>query len=70
MGMVVNKSLLEQSVNKSSGQNASSSTVIDKRRPIIKPQKFFTDKLDNSYIPFVSKLRNKPNQLVPLPSML
>lgn len=71
MGMVVNKSLLQNSQNNvaSPSASASASPVLDfkKKGPIIKPQKSFADKIDNSYLPFVPKLRNKPNQLVPLP---
>lgn len=33
---------------------------------IQKPQKLFKDKIDNSYLPFVPKLRQKPNALRPL----
>ena len=70
MGMVVNKSLLQNSqTNATSSSTATASPVVDlkKKGPIIKPQKSFSDKIDNSYLPFVPKLRSKPNQLVPLP---
>ena len=74
MGMVVNKSLLQQSQygNSSLGLNAQQgSTVIEsiKKGLLVKPQKSFKDKLDNSYLPFVPKLRHKVNQLVPLPGI-
>ncbi len=70
MGMVVNKSLLQQTATKLDQSNANGSPVLEiKRGPITKPQKNFADKIDNSYLPFVSKLRCKHNCLVPLPDI-
>jgi hypothetical protein len=33
---------------------------------IQKPQKQFQDKIDNSFVPFLPKIRQKPNALTPL----
>ncbi len=70
MGMVVNKSLLQnlQSTNNNNGQTNSNENTFDYKQKIIqKPQKTFTDKIDNSYLPFVPRIRKKPNALRPLP---
>lgn len=69
--MVVNKALLQNVSQKSNGPNSSTSFNSHdmKKSVMIKPQKSFKDKLDNSYLPFVPKLRNKPNKLIPLPDI-
>lgn len=70
MGMVVNRSLLENSTNKSVLNLGTNSAGIEiKKGPTLKPQKMFKDKIDNSYLPFVPKLRHKFNHLVPLPEI-
>ncbi len=70
MGMVINKTLLQnlQQTNQANvtGSSAMANDLI-RRGLVVKPQKLFLDKLDNSYLPFLPKLRIKPNQLVPLP---
>jgi hypothetical protein len=68
MGMVVNKTLLEKvSVKNGSGQTG---VFIDKNKGVIeKPQILFSDKPDNSQLPFVPKIRQKPNCLQPLPEI-
>jgi hypothetical protein len=35
-------------------------------RTIVKPQQYFIDKIDNSKLPFLPKLRNKVNSKSPL----
>ncbi len=74
--MVVNKSLLQslqfnnQNIaNGSASINNSQLSLIEKRGITVKPQKFFADKPDNSYLPFLTKLRIKTNQLIPLPGI-
>ncbi len=73
MGMVVNKTLLQnmqRSGTKSGQSTANESPGLEiKKGPVGKPQKAFEDKIDNSYLPFLSKLRHKHNQLVPLPEI-
>jgi hypothetical protein len=39
------------------------------KRVIQKSQQFFKDKVDNSYLPFVPKIRCKPNGLKQLPEI-
>lgn len=43
-------------------------STFTKRCVIQKPQDNFTDKIDNSILPFVPKIRQKPNALRPLSS--
>ena len=78
MGMVVNRPTLDAS-NQNSGTSDKPivlSSGLDPRADHTKkmvqqkPQKFFQDKLDNSLVPFVSKLRSKPNALRELPGIL
>lgn len=72
MGMVVNKTLLQNANQRSNNEtkNVTSYNNHDlKKGVMIKPQKVFKDKLDNSYLPFLPKLRKKPNQLIPLPDI-
>ena len=76
--MVVNKSLFQSlqsnqnvamsaQTSKTQQNNANMQHEITKKTVIQKPQKLFSDKIDNSYLPFVPKLRTKPNALRPLP---
>ena len=71
MGMVVNKSLaqtLTKTVTKSSTSNGVEfSQFTNKKGLVIKSQLSFKDKIDNSNLPFIPKLRHKPNALRPLP---
>ena len=69
MGMIVNKSLLEKISypNKNNTNNSGSGVFIDKTKGVIeKPQLLFSDKPDNSQLPFMPKIRHKPNCLQPL----
>ena len=75
--MVVNKSLFQslQSNQNSAilaqttkGPSNQSFPATNSVKTIIqKPQRLFEDKIDNSYLPFVPKIRKKPNALRPLP---
>lgn len=72
MGMIANKSPLMQN-SKSSPQSIaqkaspmSASLAINKKGFIPKPQETFVDKVNNSNLPFVPKIRQKPNALTPL----
>lgn len=38
-------------------------------KKMIKPQVNFSDRIDNSHLPFVPKIRVKPNAIKPLPSI-
>jgi exosome complex exonuclease RRP6 len=57
-----------QQVNNNSQHNESQKYHGNKSlsHMIQRPQKLFKDKIDNSYLPFVPKLRQKPNALRPL----
>ena len=79
--MVVNKSLFQSlqsnqnsailSAQNSKSPNNQASYIMNNNKTLIqKPQRLFQDKIDNSYLPFVPKLRNKPNALRTLPGML
>ena len=39
-------------------------------KTILKPQQHFIDKIDNSYLPFLPKLKIKVNSKSPLPGIL
>lgn len=74
--MVVNKSLFQslQSNQNSAmlaqttkSSNNQSQNVQAVKTMIQKPQRLFEDKIDNSYLPFVPKIRKKTNALRPLP---
>jgi hypothetical protein len=73
--MVVNKSLfqsLQSNQNSAMAQTAKSSNnqsqnIQAVKTMIQKPQRLFEDKIDNSYLPFVPKIRKKTNALRPLP---
>lgn len=70
MGMVANKSLVQslQSSNSNGQTNSNENTFDYKQKNIIqKPQKLFNDKIDNSHLPFVPRIRKKPNALRLLP---
>ena len=83
MGMVVDRSLLESlrspiqrggiigvPITPTAGHvaNFNNSRLHENTKGVpAKSQLLFKDKPDNSYLPFVSKLRQKPNALVPLP---
>lgn len=45
------------------------SDINKKASAIQKSQRLFKDKIDNSELPFVPKIRQKPNALVPLPGI-
>ena len=70
--MVLNKSLAEtsNSSNKTSSLNSSGNNFYEwnnkKGSVVQKSQKNFADKIDNSMLPFVPKIRQKPNALAPL----
>lgn len=66
--MVPNKTLLNQF--EISNNTRISAADPGKKIVIHKPQKLFNDKIDNSFeIPFVPKIRSKPNALRPLSGM-
>lgn len=72
--MVVNKTLLQSVMTTNQKQqvssNLSTGVFIDKTKGVIeKPQTLFADKPDNSHLPFVPKIRSKPNCLQPLPEI-
>ncbi len=77
--MVVNKSLLQtlQSTSPNTrhvagigkGSAAGPNADFTKKIVVEKPQKFFKDKIDNSNLPFLPKIRQKPNAMVPLPGL-
>jgi hypothetical protein len=71
--MVLNKpenntpSRLNGSGSTQSAQNGGSYSEWNKKGSVIpKPQKLFKDKIDNSLVPFLPKIREKPNALVSL----
>lgn len=49
--------------------NANLASTFVKRGTIPKPQVQFKDNVDNTSLPFVPKIRQKPNALKPLPSI-
>lgn len=64
MGMVINKTLFQNVMTTNKHSNGIS---IDKNKGVLeKPQILFSDKPDNSHLPFVPKIRHKPNSLQPL----
>jgi hypothetical protein len=72
MGMVVNKTLLQTlQTNNNTRIVAGNSSQNDLNKKIVveKPQKYFKDKIDNSTLPFLPKIRQKPNALRPLPGI-
>ena len=70
MGMVINKSLLQSVSVGNKTLPGQTSVYVDKNKGVIdKPQTLFADKPDNSHLPFVPRLRSKPNCLQPLPEI-
>lgn len=70
--MVVNKALLQTAMtsNQKPASNSSVNVLMDKAKGVTeKPQTLFDDKPDNSHLPFVPKIRFKPNCLQPLPEI-
>ncbi len=57
------------SVNGTTG-NSSLNDLNKKGSVVQKPQKLFQDKIDNSKLPFLPKIRQKLNALVPLPGRI
>ena len=70
--MVIDKALLQKLTSPVKGVASSSGSALggdDKKVSgvILKPQRLFKDKVDNSYNPFVPKLRKKHNAMSELP---
>lgn len=75
MGMMAVNKNFSSDKSKSNSNNATSSPGINlstftKRGVIQKPQIQFKDKINNSILPFVPKIREKPNALRVLPGNL
>ena len=55
------------SITSNSNANKTPFNEWNKKGSVIqKPQKLFKDKIDNSKLPFLPKIRQKPNALIPL----
>jgi hypothetical protein len=73
MGMIVDKSSPKMSTNDPFSSNNSSKYATSmamtskKNSQFVKPQLDFKDKIDNSHLPFISKIRHKPNAMKMLP---
>lgn len=73
--MVVNKTMAQSLYKSDSKINAGASgsdvsQFSHKKGAMPKPQLSFKDKLDNSNLPFIPKIRHKHNALRPLPGKI